>query len=103
MRTVGLVAAIVLPFFNIPLIVRVIQRRSSQDISLVWAVGVWVCIIAMFPSSITSADPIMVAYSIVNTIFFTATAAVIIYFHPLTGAGSRRLARSTPSKESPSV
>lgn len=99
MRTLGLVSAVVLPFFNIPLIVRIIRRRSSQDISLVWAIGVWVCIIGMFPSSISSTDRIMVIYSIVNTVFFTATVAVVLYFHPLTRAKSQRLSRSISSKE----
>ena len=100
MRTLGLVSAVVLPFFNIPLIVRIIRRRSSQDISLVWAIGVWVCIIGMFPASLISPDRIMVVYSIVNTVFFTATVAVVLYFHPLARAKSQRLSRSISSKES---
>ncbi len=83
MKTLGLVSAVVLPFFNIPLIVRIIRRRSSQDISLVWAIGVWVCIIGMLPASLSSTDRIMVVYSIINTAFFTATLVVVLYFHPL--------------------
>jgi len=95
-----MVSAVVLPFFNIPLIIRIIRRRSSQDISLVWVIGVWVCIIGMLPSGLSSADPIWVVYSMVNTVFFTATLAVVLYFHPLsTRARSQRLSRSISSKE----
>jgi len=93
------VSAVVLPLFNIPLIVRVVRRRSSQDISLVWAVGVWVCIIGMLPASLTSTDVIMVVYAVINTLFFTATLAAVLYFHPLARARSQRLSRSISSNE----
>lgn len=99
MKTLGLASAVILPFFNIPLIVRIIRRRSSQDISLVWAVGVWACIIGMLPASLSSADRIMVVYSIVNTILFTITVAVIFCFHPLARARSQRASRSISSTE----
>ena len=100
MKTLGMVSAVILPLFNIPLIVRIIRRRSSQDISLVWAIGVWVCIMGMLPASLSSTDRIMVVYSIINTTFFTATVAIVLYFHPLTRAKSQRPSRSISSKES---
>ena len=37
--SIGVVAAAVLPLFNIPLIIRIVKRKSSEDISLSWAVG----------------------------------------------------------------
>jgi hypothetical protein len=43
MKTIALIAAIALPLFNIPLIVRIIKRKSSEDMSISWALGVWIC------------------------------------------------------------
>lgn len=77
---VALVAAVVLPFFNIPLILRVIQRKSSDDISLVWAYGVWACITLMAPSSFTSPDIVWRTFSIINFIFFTIVVAVVFKY-----------------------
>ena len=44
-KTPGVASGILMPFFNIPLIVRIIRRGSSDDISLVWAARVWICVI----------------------------------------------------------
>ncbi len=79
-QTVGLVAGIILPFFNIPLILRIIKRKSSKDISLVWALGVWTCIILMFPSGIKSADVVWRTFNIVNVIMFTAVMVVTLKY-----------------------
>ena len=80
-QTVGLVSSIIMPFFNIPLIVRIIQRRSSEDISLVWVVGAWICVVGMLPSSLQSPDPVLIAFGIVNGLFFTGVFLSVIYFH----------------------
>ncbi len=79
-QDIALVAAVALPFWNIPLIVRIIRRKSSEDISLHWAVGVWVCILLMAPSGFTSKDPVWRAFNIVNLIFFTLTLATIFFY-----------------------
>ena len=68
----GAIAGFVLPFFNIPLILRIVKRRSSDDISLVWVIGVWICILLMSPSALTSKDIAFRAFGITNLIFFTA-------------------------------
>jgi uncharacterized protein with PQ loop repeat len=81
-QTAGLVSSIIMPFFNIPLIVRIIQRRSSEDISLVWVVGAWICVVGMLPSSLQSPDPVLIAFGIVNGLFFTGVFLSVIYFHP---------------------
>ena len=47
---IALVAAIVLPLWNIPLILKVIKRKSSSDIRLYWAMGVWVCFLLVHSS-----------------------------------------------------
>jgi uncharacterized protein with PQ loop repeat len=80
MEKIGLFAAIILPLWNIPLIVKIIRRRSSQDISLAWALGVWVCIILMVPSGLRSEDVVWRTFNIVNTIFFTAVMVVTLRF-----------------------
>ncbi len=55
-QEIALVAAVVLPLWNIPLIIRIIKRKSSQDISLHWVIGVWVCLALMVPAGFTSQD-----------------------------------------------
>ena len=40
-QTIALIASIVLPLWNIPLILKIIRRKSSRDVSMSWAVGVW--------------------------------------------------------------
>ncbi len=70
-QKIGLVSGIALPFFNIPLIMRLIKRKSSHDFSLSWALGVWVCIVLMTPQALRSTDVAFKAYGIVNVIFFS--------------------------------
>ena len=71
-----------MPFFNIPLIVRIARRRSSEDISLAWVVGVWLCIVGMVPSSLQSTDVVLYAFGVVNVVFFTGVLIVVLCFHP---------------------
>jgi len=56
-QTVGMTSGIIMPFFNIPLIIRIIRHPSSEDISLVWVVGAWICVMGMLPQSLQSPDP----------------------------------------------
>ena len=70
-KNIGFIAAVVLPLWNIPLVVKIIKRRSSKDISLSWALGVWICILFMFPSGIISKDPTWKAFNIVNFVLFS--------------------------------
>ena len=53
-ENIGLMASIVMPLFNIPLIVKIVRRRSSADISMSWVMGVWSCALLMAPSGFTS-------------------------------------------------
>lgn len=80
MEQISLIAAVVLPFFNIPLILKVIQRRSSRDISLSWALGVWVCILLMAPSGFKSEDLVWRVFNYVNIVFFTAVVIVVLRY-----------------------
>ena len=79
-ETIGMVAAVVLPLWNIPLIMRIIKRKSSRDISLWWALGVWVCFLFMAPSGFASADPVWRIFNITNMILFTLVMAVTVIY-----------------------
>ena len=80
LKFVGLVAGVILPLWNIPLIVRIQRRKSSQDISLSWALGVFVCLLLMFPSALLSSDVVFKVFSIVNIILFTAVVVQVVRY-----------------------
>ena len=79
-QTIGLIASIVLPLFNIPLIIKIIKRKSSQDISLLWAVGVWVCVVLMAPSGFISEDIVWRTFNYVNIVLFTVVFIVTVKY-----------------------
>ena len=79
-QTIGLIAGVVMPLFNIPLIVRIIQRKSSADISLSWVMGVWVCALLMAPSGIMSKDIVWRCFNIVNLILFTGVVLAVLRY-----------------------
>ncbi len=78
--SVGVMAAAVLPLFNIPLIIRIVKRGSSEDISLSWAIGVWVCILLMSPSGFTSTDIVWRTFNYTNLLLFTGVAFVTLKY-----------------------
>jgi len=80
MKTIALIAAIALPLFNIPLIVRVIKRRSSRDLSIYWAVGVWACFLLMLPEAFRSPDIVWRVFSIMNIALFTCVLIVVLIY-----------------------
>lgn len=77
---IALVASIVLPLWNIPLMIRIIKRRSSKDISLFWAVGVWVCLLAILPSGVKSDFLVWKAFAICNFVFFSGVTFSTLLF-----------------------
>ncbi len=79
-QKIGLVAAIVLPLWNIPLIARVIKRKSSEDISLYWVLGVWICFLLMAPSGLTSSDIVWRAFNISNLILFSCVLITVLFY-----------------------
>lgn len=79
-QSIGLIASVVMPLFNIPLIIKIIQRRSSADLSISWVMGVWVCCLLMAPSGFTSKDIVWRAFNIVNLVLFTAVVVVVLRF-----------------------
>ncbi len=79
-QMIGLVAGIVLPLWNIPLILRIQQRKSSKDISLPWALGVLVCLLLMFPSAVMSSDIVFRVFSMVNIVLFSAVVVQVVRY-----------------------
>lgn len=77
---VGLVASVVMPLWNIPLIVKIIKRRSSADISLGWVLGVWVCCVLMAPSGFMSKDIVWRTFNIVNLVLFTGVVVTVLKY-----------------------
>lgn len=84
-ETIGMIAAVAMPFWNIPLIIKIWKRKSSEDISLVWVVGVWICILLMFPSALVSKDLIFKSFGIVNTLLFTFVVIAAFKFRNRSG------------------
>ena len=79
-KVIGVIAAVILPLFNVPLIQKIIQRKSSRDISLCWALGVWVCIILMAPSGFKSQDVVWKIFNYVNVVLFTLVVVVVLKY-----------------------
>ena len=79
-ETVGLIAAIVLPFWNIPLIVRIGRRKSSKDVSLWWTFGIWTCFLLMLPAALLSSDIVFKVFAIVNIVLVTAVVIQVVRY-----------------------
>ncbi len=74
-------AGAILPLFNIPLIIRIIKRKSADDIRLVWLFGVWICILLMSPAALVSKEPAFCFFGWMNLIFFTGVVVVTVKYH----------------------
>ena len=77
---IGVIAAVVLPLWNLPLIFRIVKRKSSKDVSLSWALGVWVCFVLMAPSGFASSDPVWRVFNIMNLTLFSGVVAVVVMY-----------------------
>ena len=77
LEVLGLFAAAILPLWNVPLIWKILKRKSSDDISLAWVSGVEACILAMLPSALFSHDLAFKVLGITNTVFFTGVFIVV--------------------------
>ncbi len=76
----ALIASVTLPLWNIPLIMRIIQRKCSNDISLTWALGVWFSFFVMAPQAFASKDIVWRLFNIVNSVMFSAVVIVVLYY-----------------------
>lgn len=77
-QIIGLVAALILPLWNIPLILKISQRKSSKDFSLLWTFGVWFTLLAMLPSALVSEDLVFKVFNLANIVIFTAVVVQVV-------------------------
>ncbi len=77
---IGLVASIILPLWNIPLMVKIIKRKSSQDISMGWLWGVWICTVIMAPAGFMSKDIVWRTFNMMNLVLFTGVLLVVLRY-----------------------
>ena len=90
-RILGLVAGITMPLWNIPLIIKIVRRRSCADISFLWLFGVWGSIVLMLPSSLLSSDVVLKGFGISNFLLFSVVVAVVLkYARPETNPDDTR-------------
>ncbi|NLE65523.1 MAG: hypothetical protein GX606_06375 [Elusimicrobia bacterium] len=80
LETLALIASIVMPLWNIPLILRIIRRRSSEDLSLAWFLGVWGCMLVMLPWGLVTTDKVLKVFSIVNLTLFSVVGIVMFKY-----------------------
>jgi uncharacterized protein with PQ loop repeat len=73
-------AAVALPFWDIPLILRIIRRKSAADISLVWMWGIWATSVMMAPSAFMSGEKSAIGFNIVNVVMLTILLIVVIKY-----------------------
>jgi hypothetical protein len=79
-QSLGIIGAVLMPLWNIPLILKIQQRRSSKDISLAWVLGVWACMMIMLPSGLVSADRPYRLFTICNASLFSAVVVQVLRF-----------------------
>jgi uncharacterized protein with PQ loop repeat len=79
-EVLALGASVVMPLWNIPLIVRVIQRKSSRDLSLFWLWGVWGCMLLMMPWAFVTKDIVLKTFSSANFVLFSGVVLVVIRY-----------------------
>ncbi|MDP3919271.1 MAG: hypothetical protein Q8R76_00470 [Candidatus Omnitrophota bacterium] len=76
----GLIASFLLPLFNVPLIMKIIKRKSSGDLSLVWVIGVWSCLALMLPQALISTDFVFRIFGIMNMLLFSVVLIVVLKY-----------------------
>ena len=79
-KIAGIVAGIIMPLFNFPLVYKIWKRKSSSDISLVWALGIWGSIVLMLPASLISTDPVLKVFGILNFFLFSGVLFVVLKY-----------------------
>ena len=80
LEQIGVLAGAALPLFNIPLIFKLLTRKSSKDYSLIWVIGCWVCAVLMFPAAITGDDIAFKVFCTVNIVLFSIVTFLVIKY-----------------------
>lgn len=76
----GVVAGFILPLFNIPLAWKIYKLKSAKNISFLWAVGVWICVVLILPQVLLSPDWSYKIFGIVNFILFSIVFFLVCRF-----------------------
>ena len=79
-QILGMTSSIALPLFNIPLMARIIRRRSSADLSLIWVLGVFFSLVGMTPAGCQSPDMIFKVFTLINVVLFAGVTFSAVYF-----------------------
>lgn len=79
-EVLGLIGTIALPLSNVPLMLRIEQRKSSQDISLPWVWGVWGCLVLMLPAGLASPDLIFKLFAVLNLAMFSGVLIQVLRY-----------------------
>ena len=74
---IGFWAGVALPLFDIPLIIHVVKRKSSADISMIWIVGLWATSVMLL---IGTKEQMAMGFNIVNVLMLTILMAVVIKY-----------------------
>lgn len=69
-----------LPFWNIPMIIRISRRKSSQDVSLWWAFGIMACLLLMLPAGWASPDAVFRVFTVMNALCFAAVVVQVMRY-----------------------
>jgi len=77
---IGWVAALALPFFNIPLVLRMMKTKSSKDLSIIWVLGIFFCLLAMEPAALLSEDLMFKTFATANLLLFSVVTFFVFYF-----------------------
>ena len=83
----ALVASVVMPMWNIPLIVQICRRKSSVDLSLYWAWGVWACMLLMVPWAFMTTDHVLRVFSCVNFVLFSGVVITVMKYRKAANDG----------------
>ncbi len=81
LEMLALMASVVMPLWNIPLILKVIQRKSSDDMSLFWLWGVWACMLLMIPWALVTRELVLKVFSCVNFVLFSGVVVVVMKYY----------------------
>lgn len=80
LELLALAASVVMPLWNIPLIVKVIRRKSADDLSLFWLWGVWTCMLLMIPWALVTQELVLKVFSFVNFILFSGVVMAVMKY-----------------------
>ena len=80
LQKIALIASVILPLWNIPLIYRIVKMKSSDEISMAWAWGVWGCLAFMLPGGIVSDDYVWKIFTVVNFVLFSGVVVTVLAY-----------------------